>query len=55
MQQLDPYAAAEQSPFNIRNRSNPAPRAGPRGGGGGGGGLAEGIAPAPFPLDGEGF
>ena len=38
MQQLDPYAAAEQSPFNIRNRSNAAPRAGPRAGGGGGGG-----------------
>lgn len=38
MQQLDPYAAAEQSPFSIRNRSNPAPRAGPRAGGGGGGG-----------------
>ena len=42
MQQLDPYAAAEQSPFSIRNRSIPAPRAGPRTGGGGGGGGGHG-------------
>ncbi|KAL2054172.1 hypothetical protein ABVK25_005711 [Lepraria finkii] len=37
---LDAYAAAEQSPYNIRNRNRPTPalRAGPRSGGGGGGG-----------------
>lgn len=37
---LDAYAAAEQSPFNIRNRnrSTAGVRAGPRSGGSGGGG-----------------